>query len=221
MMTKWCHDTRATRRAAACALTLLLAACGGSRPGLPLQELQPLPESTVRPGDAVVIEFWQQIELSGERIVDRDGFIHVPLVDSVHVADLTAVEIRDKLVGLYRQFYSEPLILVHVRLGVSLTGEVRDPGRYAVDPAFNLLDAIGQAGGLLYEANREKIELTRAGQRYIINLDDAQLAATPEQLRLQSGDWVYVPRRFWTLQRTLAYATIASITLAIITLLSN
>ena len=59
-------------------------------------------------------------------------------------------------------------------------------------------------------AKRDAIELNRAGTRYIIDLDDALLYTEAERLRLQSGDWIYVPRRFWTLQRTLTYATIAA-----------
>jgi protein involved in polysaccharide export with SLBB domain len=195
-----------------------LGACG-PRLGVPLAQLEPQPLTTVRPGDVIEIEFWQQVELSGERIVDDDGRIHLPLVRSVEVAGLSAEEIRERLTERYRQYYSDPLIVVNVRLGVSITGAVRAPGRYTVDPALNVLDLLGLAGGLEYEANRTRIELNRGARRYEIDLDDALLATEPEKLRLQSGDWIYVPRRFWTLQRTATYATIAAISLAIANIL--
>jgi protein involved in polysaccharide export with SLBB domain len=197
-----------------------LGACG-PRLGVPLAQLEPQPLTTVRPGDVIEIEFWQQVELSGERIVDDDGRIHLPLVRSVEVAGLSGEEIRERLTERYRQYYSDPLIVVNVRLGVSITGAVRSPGRYTVDPALNVLDLLGLAGGLEYEANRTRIELNRDAQRYEIDLDDALLAVEPEKLRLQSGDWIYVPRRFWTLQRTATYATIAAISLAIANIFIN
>jgi len=197
-----------------------LGACG-PRLGVPLAQLEPQPLTTVRAGDVIEIEFWQQVELSGERIVDDDGRIPLPLVRSVEVAGLSAEEIRERLTERYRQYYSDPLIVVNVRLGVSITGAVRAPGRYTVDPALNVLDLLGLAGGLEYEANRTRIELNRGARRYEIDLDDALLATEPEKLRLQSGDWIYVPRRFWTLQRTATYASIAAISLAIASFLTR
>jgi protein involved in polysaccharide export with SLBB domain len=207
---------RAARRAALVAVPLALAACGQPPLGVPLTELQPEPITTVRPGDVIDIEFWQQADLSGERIVDDEGQIQLPLLRDVPVAGLSAEEIRERLTELYRQYYSDPLIVVNVRLGVSITGAVMGPGRYTVDPALNVLDLIGLAGGLHEEANQEQIELNRGNQRYEIDLDDALLHAQPERLRLQSGDWLYVTRRFWTLRRTGTYLVMAVFVLQII-----
>lgn len=192
-----------------------LAGCGSPRAGVPLHQLQPIPVTTIKPGDIVDIEFWGQPELSDERIVDDNGQIHLPLLRGVEVAGLSAEEIRERLTELYQQYYTDPLIIVNVRLGVSVTGSVQSPGRYTVDPAFNLLDLLGLAGGLRNEAKRGEIELNRSGQRYIVDLDAALLSEDPQRLRLQSGDWIYVPRRFWTLQRTATYATVAVLALQI------
>ncbi len=199
--------------------TLVLAGCGGSRAGVPLEQLQSGAVTIVRAGDVIEIEFWGQPELSGERIVDDDGRIHLPLLRGVEVSGLSAEQIRERLTGLYREYYTDPLIVVNVRLGVSVTGSVRTPGRYTVDPALNLLDLLGEAGGLSNDADRDEIELNRGGQRYIVDLDAALLGTEPEKLRLQSGDWIYVPRRFWTLQRTATYATITVLALQVIDLL--
>ncbi len=215
------YGVRILRRSASCAAFFMLAACGGSKTGVPLSEMQPAQTSTVQPGDVIDIEFWQQAELSGDRLVDESGLIHLPLLRSVEVNGLGSEEIREKLTELYSQYYADPLIVVRVRLGVSVTGEIRSPGRYTVDPAFNVLDLFGQASGLTYEANREEIELNRNGRRYIVNLDDALLHTQMDKLRLQSGDWIYIPRRFWTLQRTLTYATMAVLVMSMITFFQN
>ncbi|MGD2217711.1 MAG: polysaccharide biosynthesis/export family protein [Gemmatimonadales bacterium] len=202
------------RRTAPIALALAAAACGG-RAGAPLAELQPEPITTIRAGDIVLIEFWGQAEVSGERIVDDNGYIHLPLLRAVQVAGLSAEQIRERLTELYGQYYADPLVVVNVRLGVSVTGEVMSPRRYTVDPALNVLDLFGLAGGLTYEAKKDAIELNRGGRRYILDLDDALLYTQAEKLRLQSGDWIYVPRRFWTMQRTFTYATIGVLVISI------
>ncbi len=209
------------RRTTPIALALVAAACAGTPVGAPLAELQPEPITTIRAGDIVIIEFWGQPEVSGERIVDDNGFVHLPLLRAVEVAGLSAEQIRERLTELYGRYYSDPLIVVNVRLGVSVTGEVRSPQRYTVDPALNVLDLFGLAGGLTYEAKEDAIELNRGSTRYIIDLDDALLYTDAEKLRLQSGDWIYVPRRFWTLQRTLTYATIGVLTLSIVSFFVN
>lgn len=211
--------TRSVGWMSTCLAVLVTSACGGGPKGPPISELQPMPVSVVRPSDIVIIEFWGEETLSGERTVDRSGNIMLPLVGPVQVAGLDAYQIQDKLIEFYSQYYAEPLIVARVRLGVNVTGEVRLPGRYPVDPAFNVLDVFGVAGGLTYEANTDEIEFNRGGQRYILNLSDAQLSEDPDALRLQSGDWVHVPRRFWTLQRTATYISLTSITLSVIALI--
>jgi protein involved in polysaccharide export with SLBB domain len=213
-MTGFCLSSLC-RRTAIVALALALAACSSGPAGAPLAQLVPETITTIRPGDVVVVDLWGQPEVSGERIVDDDGYIHLPLLRAVQVAGMSAEQIRELLTDLYRRYYADPLIVVNVRLGVSITGEVRAPQRYTVDPALNLLDLFGLAGGLTYEAKKDAIELNRGGTRYIVDLDDALLYTEAEKLRLQSGDWIYVPRRFWTLQRTFTYATIAALTLTI------
>lgn len=209
---------------------IALGACGGHRP--PEQEPAPPPApadllldptsgpTVVHPGDLIGIEFWRQPELSGERIVDRNGRIQLPLLRDVEVVGLTAEEIRLKLTERYQQLYNDPLIVVNVRLGVNVTGSVGAPGRYTVDPAFTLFDVLGLAGGLRSDAKRNKIQLIREGQKYEISLEAALLSQKSRNLRLQSGDWVYVPARFWTLNRIATYATVGVLLLQVVTLVS-
>ena len=209
---------------------LALVACGGHRP--PEQQPAPPPApadllleptsgpTVVHPGDLISIEFWRQPELSGERVVDRNGRIQLPLLRDIEIVGLTPEEIRIKLTEEYSAFYSDPLIVVNVRLGVNVTGSVGTPGRYTVDPAFTLFDVLGLAGGLRSDAKRKHIQLIREGQKYEISLEAALLSQKARNLRLQSGDWIYVPSRFWTLRRIATYATFGVLVLQIVTLVS-
>jgi polysaccharide export outer membrane protein len=201
---------------AALVATFLMTACGGRPPARGLEALEPPGERGVRPGDVVEIEFWRQPDLSGEHGVDRDGRVYLPLVRGIEVQGLTAEQIRERLTDLYAQFYDDPLVVARVKLGVNVTGAVGGPGRYTVDPAFTLFDALGLAGGIQSDGKRSAVELVREGERYVVDLDEALVASHAESLRLQSGDWIYVPRRFWTLQRISTYGTVAVLILQIV-----
>lgn len=201
------------------AIAWLVAGCAAHRPpSAGIEALAPPEARGVGVGDVITIQFWRQPDLSGQHTVNQEGRIFLPLVQGVDVAGLSAEQIRTKLTSLYTAYYDNPLIVVNVKLGVNVTGAVMTPGRYTVDPSFTLFDALGLAGGLAHEANRRDVELIRDGKRYSVDLDDALISMHRESLRLQSADWVYVPRRFWTLQRVATYGTIAVIVLQIITI---
>lgn len=213
--------TRGWRTAVACAAVTawLAAGCGGQRPGVRgIESLEPPGSDGVRPGDVIDLQFWNQSDLDGAHSVDRDGRVYLPLVRSVELAGLSEAEIRERLTSLYREFYEDPLIMVKVKLGVNVTGAVGQPGRYSLDPSFTLFDALGAAAGMQHDGDRSEVELIRDGRRHIIDVDDALVTANAESLRLRSGDWIYVPRRFWTLQRVATYATITVLLLQIITI---
>ncbi len=199
------------RTPAITALALALGACSTATSPYapaPIGELKPPNPATVRPGDVVVINFWQQPDISGERIVDDNGKIQLPLLFDVQVAGLSAEQIREQLTELYGQYFTDPLIVVNVKLGVIVTGAVDRPGRFLVDPGFNIFDALGLAGGENVEAKRSGVILYRDGKAFEISLNEAALATDPAKLRVQSGDWIYVPTRFFSLQRATVYLTI-------------
>ena len=201
-----------TRIALAGALVAALGACSSATAPfdpVPLAQLEPPAPTTVRPGDVVVVRFWGQEDISGELIVDDDGNIQLPLLKDVRVEGLSAEEIRARLTEAYGEFYADPLLIVNVKLGVNVSGAVSGPGRFLVDPGFNIFDVLGMAGGERSEAKRSGVILYREGTAYEIHLNKAALATEPEKLRVQSGDWIYVPSRFWTLQRVSVLLSVA------------
>ncbi|MEE9245024.1 MAG: polysaccharide biosynthesis/export family protein [Gemmatimonadota bacterium] len=207
-----------TRAPAAAALALTLAACNQATSPYkptPLEELEAPAPATVRPGDQVVILFWQQADISGEVIVAEDGTIQVPLLSDVPVEGLTAKQIRDALSQRYREFFSDPIIMVNIKLGVTVSGAVDNPGRFLVDPGFVIFDVLGLAGGVVLSGKRSGVILYRDGKAYKVHLNKAALGTDPANLRLQSGDWIYVPTRIFTLQRIGAGATIVILLLTI------
>jgi polysaccharide export outer membrane protein len=118
--------------------------------------------------------------------VSSSGDISLPPLGLVHVAGLSTSE-AEKLIE--RQlveggFYREPRVSVfekeYVTQGVSILGEVKNPGVYPLLADRHLLDLLSQAGGLTPNASKT-VSTTHAGQNTpsVVALSpDPELAAT-------------------------------------------
>jgi len=160
-----------------------------------------------KPGDQVDIAFYtasgaEVSEVSGSRLLEPNGDIYLPYVGTVNLVGLDAAGIRDVLMQRFTAFYDDPVIEVMVKLRVNVTGTVRNPGHFFVDPSSTLLDALAVAGGAGGEidvgtiggaADRERVQLVRNGQLEV--LDFRADRGSPETFYrpVESGDWLYVP----------------------------
>ncbi len=112
----------------------------------------------VGPGDLLTIDIFEFISPGQpyviQRSVDERGFITVPQLGSVYVAELTEAEIRDKIADLLDpDFVRDPVVSVvsetkrqatyNVIAGVGTSNTFFIP-----EPNFRLLDAIATAGGI-------------------------------------------------------------------------
>jgi polysaccharide export outer membrane protein len=118
-------------------------------------------------GDLVEMSVFDTPELGGKLRVSNAGDVILPLVGTLHVAGLTAIEmqnlIRQKLMS--GAFMNDPQVTVFVSeyatQGVSVLGEVKTPGVYPAFGAHNLTEYISVAGGLTALAGNT-ITITRA-----------------------------------------------------------
>ena len=103
----------------------------------------------------------------------------------------------------YGTLYADPVIEVTANVHINVTGAVRLPGRYFILPSATLVDALAHAGGASSEidiglqggaSDPSRVRLVRDGVVTVIDL--RPLAVQPEvlSLRIQSGDWIHVPR---------------------------
>ena len=132
--------------------------------------------------------------------VDSRGAIDFPIIGEVRVAGLTREEasnlIKERLVESKQ--IKDPVVTVEfMNLGFSVLGEVTRPGRYAIDrDKFTILDALGRAGDLTIDGQRENVTLLRnEGKQdtvYQINLLDAQSLYASPAFYVQQGDIIYV-----------------------------
>jgi polysaccharide export outer membrane protein len=150
-------------------------------------------------GDLLQITMFGTQDLNADFRVSSSGEISLPPVGLVHVAGLSSSE-AEKLIE--RQlveggFYREPRVSVfekeYVTQGVSILGEVKNPGVYPLLADRHLLDLISQSGGLTANASKT-ISVTHAGESTpsIVELSpDPELAARSNPAILP-GDTIVV-----------------------------
>jgi protein involved in polysaccharide export with SLBB domain len=159
------------------------------------------------PGDELVLILTGDVEAAYTLDVTREGFVVIPQVGQLHVANLTLGQLRELLYtrlgrvysGVHRGANASTKFSVSVaRLRtnqVFVVGDVARPGSYRVSSAGTALTALYAAGGPTENGSLRRIEIRRGGQ-VVDTLDvyDYLLRGdASHDARLQSGDIVFVP----------------------------
>ncbi len=149
-----------------CALSLVMAACSGSR-----NNLFVLPEQahsavnyTLDSGDVLKIVVYGEDELSGKYSVDGEGQINFPLVGFLNVKDKHVKDVEANIVKALRNGY-----LKHPRVSLDISdyrpfyivGEIREPGSYSYVSGMTVFNAVALGGGFSYRADRDSIIIKR------------------------------------------------------------
>ncbi|MCB0698563.1 MAG: polysaccharide biosynthesis/export family protein [Chitinophagales bacterium] len=130
-------------------------------------------------------------------IVDKNGYIEMPVVGRLKVAGLTTSEAKERIRETALKFYKDPLVNVRVaNFVISVLGEVRNPGRYVIaTEKINIIDAIALAGDLSLGGKRGNVMLIREenGESVFTRIDMNRTDLfTSEYFYVQSGDKIYV-----------------------------
>lgn len=151
------------------------------------------------PGDRLGIYLGGKSQEHFEVAVSVDGQIYIPTVGIFSVNDLTIAEFRDLIDQKLQKFYSnysiEVMLITPKNIGVSIIGEVKAPGTYALSALNSVLDAIVVARGPTEKGSLRDIRLYRNDSLYAyIDLYDFLLRPNSgTNILLRSGDQVYVP----------------------------
>jgi protein involved in polysaccharide export with SLBB domain len=159
------------------------------------------------PGDLLVLILTGDVERSHSLEVTREGFIVIPQVGQVYVANLTLDQVHDLLYTRLSRVYSGvrrganastrfQLSLAKLRnIQVFVAGDVVRPGAYQMSSAGTVLTALYAAGGPTANGSFRQVEIRR-GRALMDSLDlyDYLLhGSNPTDIRLQTGDVVFVP----------------------------
>ena len=132
--------------------------------------------------------------------IDSDGEIDFPVIGKIQVAGLTREQAEDHIKELLiesRQIKDPVVTVEYMNLAYTVLGEVTKPGRYKIDrDRFTLMDALGLAGDLTINGQREDVTLVRHGAKgdevFKLNLLDTQALYASPAFYVQQGDIIYV-----------------------------
>ncbi len=166
---------------------------------------------TLGPDDQLRITVFDEPDLTNIYRVGSDGFITFPLIDRVAASGLTIVEFQDRLrARLADGFIRNPQVRVEVEQYKSqfviVGGEVRLPGKVPMTGVMTLPEALAAAGSptssastevIVTHANKPGADGTLPDKRaesLHVNLKALQLGNIGQEVFLQDGDTVFVPK---------------------------
>lgn len=130
-------------------------------------------------------------------LVDREGYVVLPLVGKIAVKGKTTDMVRDDIRTKASEYFKDPVVNVRfANFKITVLGEVARPSTYIMpNEKVTLLDALGVAGDLTIYGKRENVMLIREknNKKELIrlNLNNSDLFKSPYYY-LQQGDVVYV-----------------------------
>jgi polysaccharide biosynthesis/export protein len=165
--------------------------------------------------DVLSISVWDQPDLSGKFTVEADGSFTFPLIGRIMAGGLTLRDLESELrKRLADGYFKNPQVSVSIEQyrsqRIFVIGEVRSPGAYPLTGDMTLIEALARAGSTTMEAGGEAVIVRPpAGKAAIapllpnqedasevvrVNIRDLQDGQRSQNIALQDGDTIFVPR---------------------------
>lgn len=154
------------------------------------------------PGDLIEVGVYNVPELATKARIGNSGDIYLPLIDYVHVGDLTVEEaqtlIQKRLEdgGFVRNAHVTIFLDESASQGVTILGEIVKPGLYPALGERRLYDMISVAGGFTASAGR-KVSIIRQHSEagpITVNLPRNLADDLQDNVEILPGDTITVPR---------------------------
>jgi protein involved in polysaccharide export with SLBB domain len=158
------------------------------------------------PGDELTLILTGDVEAAHNLTVTREGFVAIPQVGQLSVANLTMSQLEDLLYNRLGRAYSgvrrnNPTTRFSVSVSrlrtvqIFVTGDVARPGSYQISAAGTAMNALYAAGGPTANGSFRRVEIRRGGELVdSLDLYDYLLRGdNRHDARLETGDVVFVP----------------------------
>lgn len=168
------------------------------------QTVSPPGEYLLGEGDLLQISVFEAEELDTKVRVSSRGFINLPLIETVAVKGLTAIQAEEKIEALYRASYiKNPHVTIfvdeHISQRITLVGQFKVPGTYDYPSKQRLLDVIALGGGLNEKAG-QLVQVRRSrsvpGQpgTFMVDLDQLITEGNAQlNIEINGGDVIFIP----------------------------
>ncbi len=155
-------------------------------------------------GDLLRISVFEAKELDTTVRVSSRGLVTLPLIETVDVKGLTAIEAEEKIEAIYQQRYiKNPHVSIfveeHISQRITLVGQFKNPGTYDYPTKQRLLDTIALGGGLSEKAG-QMVQIRKSrrtqGQPDVVMADLDQLIKkgnVQQNIEINGGDVIFIP----------------------------
>ena len=153
-------------------------------------------------GDLIEVSVFGVPDLNTKARIGNNGDVYLPLIDYVHLSDLTvdeAQEVIEKRLsdgGFVRNPHVSILVNESASQAATLIGEVSRPGNYPVIGDRRLFDLFSLAGGLTDKAGRSVTIIHRQtpDQKVELKIPSNLAEDTQSNVLVQPGDTIIVSR---------------------------
>lgn len=154
------------------------------------------------PGDLVEFSVYGVPELTTKARVGNNGDVYLPLIDYVHVAELTPEEAQSLIEKRLSDggFVKNPHVSLFIdeaaSQAVTILGEVARPGAYPMMGERRLYDVISAAGGLTEKSGRTVTIAHRSkpDQPVTVRLGEGLAQTSESNVQVKPGDTIVVQR---------------------------
>ncbi len=160
-------------------------------------EVHPL---QIAAGDLLDLSVFDTPELSTKMRVDEQGHITLPVAGTLSVLGMTteqanlAIEARFRATQVLKDPHVSVTVLEYNSQGVTVLGEVKNPGVYPLLGAHNLLDLLSAAGGVTTTAGKAVTVTHRNDSSHpvIVSVDTKPGSTAAFNVDIRPGDTVVV-----------------------------
>ena len=162
----------------------------------------------LQPGDVFEVQFRYTPEFNQTVTVQPDGYIALEIGGDLKVAGFTIEETRNAILTQAKKRLQDPVATIVLKEFQKpyfvVSGEVAQPGKIEMRQKVTALQAIMLAGGMKESAKSSQVVVFRKinsdmAEVKVLNLKSINRTSDLENdLTLQAGDMVYVPRDKWS-----------------------
>ncbi len=153
-------------------------------------------------GDLIELSVYGVPDLNTKARIGNNGDVYLPLIDYVHIADLTVDEAQELIEkrladgGFVRNPHVSIFVNESASQAINMMGEVNRPGPYPAIGERRLFDLISAAGGLSEKAGRNVTIIHRQNpdQRVELHLASNLSDDTQNNVEIAPGDTIIVSR---------------------------
>ena len=154
----------------------------------------------IGPGDLVSVRVWNSDQMTTHQRVRPDGTLALFFMDSLPVAGKSPTDVATEITKRLDGIFVAPRVSVIVEESaantVTILGEVKRPGTYAIPRPLSVLETLALASGLTEFARRDRILLIQGTEHPVrLRLRYEELLRGDDRARglvLHAGDVIVV-----------------------------